>query len=366
MKLTRENLLAAVRSCARVVDKAHTLPALTHLRITRDATGTHFTGTDLVIFLTHTIPDPPAVGELGIRLAAMRAESEACDFLAPLATLERCVRVADAGTTVDLNAEAVRFTMNGMDCRVPVLSAPPDKFPALPELTARKAAPWCVTADAYQAIQRARPCISKDETRYVLNGIYWDSTGSIVATDGRRLFRSSGHPSAPDVIIPTEAVGLIEENMEADTDGVTVEMHSLTVRLYAKLVAGIYPNYRQVIPTYEDLPRIRVNGDLVGKNLARLTPPTTAPSVKLHCLGGQSMRFSMSDGTNFTAPIRLMQGSAPAPKQCCSFNPSFLAEGLLAGFDTMHLDFKDAHTPATLTNRTARDLYVLMPMRLSP
>ena len=52
-----------------------------------------------------------------------------------------------------------------------------------------------------ELILQAFKFISDDETRYFMNGIYFDE-GNVVATDGRRLFCSSGFDKFPAFILP--------------------------------------------------------------------------------------------------------------------------------------------------------------------
>lgn len=357
--IAKEALMEAVRSCLRVTPANHQLPVVSCLRVIRDAIGLHFQGTDLVTFITHSIPDPAAIGDLAAKLAAMRAEREACDFLAPVTTLRRAAQNADPGSTIKLSAQAAHFTMNGLTCAVPLLSLPVKEFPTEPVLANSKGAPWTITKEAAEAIARAAPFVSADETRYVLNGVYWDESGTIVSTNGRRLFRSEGHSAAPNVIIPTKALPLIEAGMAAVTNGALIQFHGLTVRISTQLVDGTFPNYARVIPEKNGLCALRVNAEAIGNTLTRLRPTDPRRNyVALRCRDS-SIQFTMGDDQQFIAPAKVV-ANGPPPKTRIVFDPNFLAEALLAGFDTLYLS--DDSSPSVLTSNNPRETHVLMVM----
>src|SRR5208282_3913726 len=110
--------------------------------------------------------------------------------------------------------------------------------------------------------------ISSDESRYVLNGIFIslkEHKMTMVATDGRRLALVDEEVDIPETsqgefIIPTKTVNelsrllgekgdleiRIGENQAAFT---LTDDKGFTILILSKLVEGVYPNYRQVIPS---------------------------------------------------------------------------------------------------------------------
>ena len=118
-------------------------------------------------------------------------------------------------------------------------------------------------------IEKTIYSVSNDETRYHLNGVYFErqsqsgkETFRMVATDGHRLslvdrqaeFKGAGFPGQ-GVIIPRK--GLFEIKKLLDIVGgefeMAVEGSQLIVRrestvLMVRLIEGKYPNYQQLIP----------------------------------------------------------------------------------------------------------------------
>ncbi len=113
--------------------------------------------------------------------------------------------------------------------------------------------------------------VSTDETRYHLNGVFFEQMKSgssvnyrMVATDGHRLSlvdRDTGHTNKEDiqfgkgVIIPRK--GLIEiskilessmEDVEISIDGPQLILKQNSTILMVRLIEGKYPNFLQLIP----------------------------------------------------------------------------------------------------------------------
>src|SRR6185436_3904662 len=120
--------------------------------------------------------------------------------------------------------------------------------------------------------------ISTDESRYVLNGIFFslkDHKMTMVATDGRRLALVDedvdvSDSSQGEFIVPAKAVNelnrLLQEKGELElryaenqASFTLKDEKGSSILIISKLIEGNYPNYRQVIPgeTKERVPLVR-------------------------------------------------------------------------------------------------------------
>src|SRR5262249_30148748 len=109
--------------------------------------------------------------------------------------------------------------------------------------------------------------ISTDETRFVLNGIFFslkDHKITMVATDGRRLALADEEvdiaaESEGEFIVPTKAInelnrlvtpsGQVEVKFAENQAAFDLQDEKgSSVLVISKLIEGNYPNYRQVIP----------------------------------------------------------------------------------------------------------------------
>ena len=129
-----------------------------------------------------------------------------------------------------------------------------------------------VTAPAAY-IEAALQAVSKEETRYYLNGLFFDARGYIAATNGHILFAArcsdagkltDCRPSyAPDsamagVIVPTDALAQAikaagrskgpDMTIERDAQGQWWILHG-NARVAFKPIDGIFPDWQRVVPT---------------------------------------------------------------------------------------------------------------------
>lgn len=133
--------------------------------------------------------------------------------------------------------------------------------------------------------------VSNDQTRYHLNGVYFETKSKekssilrMVATDGHRLSlidRKSSVPSGikadTGVIIPRKGVNEIRKLLEAvggefemAVEGAQFILKNDKTILMVRLVEGKYPNYQQLIP--EKLPKkIQVKREPLITSLKRVS-----------------------------------------------------------------------------------------------
>ncbi|GGD20060.1 DNA polymerase III subunit beta [Aureimonas glaciei] len=225
------------------------------------------------------------------------------------------------------------------------------------------------------------PFISREETRYYLNGVMMtvaDDTLIAVATDGHRLGRRQAKLTAPCApllpsIVPRGFITLANAALGKGEVAVRftntqVEMRSGSVMMRSKLIDGVFPDYNRVIPAIaphtirfkaaDTLPVLtavgRSRAGSFSANAMKLTPGG----------GGISIECRVPDGETMTAKLdAAVEGEPPV----MGFNARYILGAFKAlGGKEMHLNTADSHTPARLTSPTGAegDLVVIMPMRV--
>jgi DNA polymerase-3 subunit beta len=149
-----------------------------------------------------------------------------------------------------------------------IVGLPPDDFPTLPRFDK---VPFVAVEpqNLLELIDRTSFAVSTDETRYNLNGVFFEPAGGIirlVATDGHRLSMAESKVEGDfklkkGVILPkkglfemkkllSEAVEGGEEKPKADLGFVesSAVFRRPGVVLAMRLIEGLFPDYRQVIP----------------------------------------------------------------------------------------------------------------------
>ena len=242
------------------------------------------------------------------------------------------------------------------------------------------------TAEPYpaQAMLDAEYAISKDETRYVLNGTLLDESGNIVTTNGRCLYVSEGHKPVhgKPLIVPDSKLMRAFNRSAAKNENNFIQVIEkngdtyLRLRTYGngvnaayvtKAVAGNYPNWRQVIPQK-------------AETTVQFTPQhvlDALASLPFHLTGDKGMA---SKSKTFTFRVRKgvsqivmspLDGPEHARNVFCiadgtvdiSFDANLLVPALEAGFSTMHAVDEISPGLFTKTDDPHNARFVLMPIR---
>lgn len=147
--------------------------------------------------------------------------------------------------------------------------------------------------DFYNTFKAVSPAMSKDATRYYLNGACLESDGvnlKLTATNGHILhsvkLNTLSHNLEAGVrhIISADFINkLVKSKPKSFADDVTliIEGHAITYKdnclsLNGLLVDGIFPQYERVIPDFtgrDDIHKVRLNTKLladIGKAVATL------------------------------------------------------------------------------------------------
>lgn len=172
-----------------------------------------------------------------------------------------------ASASVTVGASQITVAGDVMTATLPTL--PPADFPDMQ----RKEAMATFTVQAAElaaACKTVAPFMSKEATRYYLNGAFLTVCNGrlrLVATDGHRMAvqdfadwsgdmpRTSSLQSGPGLIIPTKAVLWIAKHMAKMPGDAVVSLHSAQVHVAAghlammtEVIDGAFPPYERVIP----------------------------------------------------------------------------------------------------------------------
>jgi len=140
-------------------------------------------------------------------------------------------------------------------------SIPPEQYPEL-QMVSNEQYFTISQSDLNEMISQTIFSVSDDETRYFMNGVYFEKEDGyiiMVATDGRRLsyVKKALQIEIPDfegVIIPPKILHLIKKLTSGEgTIDIAVTEKNIWVKfdnrkLYSNLIEGQFPNYQRVIP----------------------------------------------------------------------------------------------------------------------
>jgi len=191
---------------------------------------------------------------------------------------------------------------------------------------------------------------SADETRYILNGVYFnfrDGKLSLVATDGRRLAVVSKELPAPApaggaIILPaksvTELTRLLDKGEKVKIDfnerrctfQIATDKDSSSglvdsVYLYSKVVEGNYPNYQQVIPK-ETHQRIKLERELFLQCVHRAALVCSEKSNSVRIKLTSNLLEITAQSPDFGEAHESMAIGYSGPDLQVAFNPAFVID----------------------------------------
>lgn len=212
---------------------------------------------------------------------------------------------------------------------------------------------------------------SRDETRYVLNGVFLKKVGatlSFVATDGRRLsvFKTDINGEDFSAIVPIKCVVQAQNLLEGDIEFIVSEesvlFKSSNITLRSKLIEGNFPNYENVIP--KELPLTGTcDTKMFMQVLKRVSLLSSAASASVKCEWG-NMSATLSSSTPDVGDAREIVPVKFDGVVKSAYNPIFLLEALsVISSPEITFRLKDEISPALFVDGGFS--YLIMPIRVS-
>ena len=371
-KINRDHFANGLAQVLNVVGSKATMPILSNVLIEAEKDQISLSTTNL---------------DLGIRCKIKADVKETGAVTLPvkrLATIVRELPSVDVSFDGAANHQ-VKLTSGGSTFRI--MGIGKEEFPPLPEFGDEKAY-TLEQSELIGMLKSVSYAQSTDETRYILNGVYFnfrDGKLTLVATDGRRLAHISKEMEVPDasagaIILPAKTVSELSRLLDKgakvkinfndrraafqiatdkDTSGLIDSVY-----LYSKVVEGNYPNYQQVIPK-ETHQRIKLEREffLQCVHRAALVCSEKANSVKIKITSNLLEIFAQS--SDFGEAHESMAIGYSGPDLQVAFNPAFIMDPLKAlTKDEVFFEVKDEVSPGVFKTLDSF-ICVIMPVRLS-
>ncbi|MGV3772502.1 MAG: DNA polymerase III subunit beta [Verrucomicrobiales bacterium] len=367
LSVSKEQFILGLQAVQNIVSSRTTLPILGNVLLRAQEDRLELIGTDLDVTISSTVE--AAVDQPG---AVTLPAKKLFGVIRELPSMQIELEI-DSKNVCTILSGASYYKLNGL---------PAEEFPAIPTFSENRKI--TVPQETLRALlKKTSFAISTDESRFVLNGIFFtlkEHSIALVATDGRRLALAENDVDVPpsshgECIIPSKTIN--ELNRLTGTSG-EVEIRftdnqasfSLMTEkgtgtlLITKLVEGNYPNYRQVIPA-ETKERIALGREefLHALRRAEIFTSEKSNSVKL------SFTKNKLEITANTPEVGEARESIAINYKgndiAIAFNPIYLMDPLKAlDNDEVFLELIDELSPGIL-KINGPFLYVIMPMRMS-
>lgn len=369
MKLVvkREELTAALSAAAAVVPLRSARPSLRNALLVGHGDGhLEIHATDL---------------DVGLRF---RLQAESVEE--PAALCLPCIPLA--GLLREYSEEAIKLETDGPKGLLAigrdefeVLGQEASDFPEVPDLTDDDAAHALKISagDLKRMLDRTIFAAAKEQGRYAINGIflaYADKALEVVATDGRRMalakrkLKGKVSWNAEGLIVPVKMMQEIRRLCDTCEETELLELverdrmmlaRGKNETLSCQIIEGVYPKYKQVVPTDNDKEVVFNREALLHalRKAAFLTSDETRV-VEL-CFTPGTCEIEGRSTDKGTAHVTL-EVEYDGPKTTIGFNPQYLQECLKAlEAEKIRMEMKEVSRP--LVVREGKDyLYVQMPV----
>ena len=350
------------------------LPILATIHVERDRTGWVFlTATDLDCFAT-------------LRLEAPGQHGSPAKCLVPLAELQKLAKSCQSEETIELEPVAadkliLRHRIGSHPVEQVFTTEPVSEFPATPQVGGVGAS---LSENDRATLLNALQCVSDDETRFILTGIFLDvskpESHYVVATNGRHLYASNSvHlPLKSSIIVPAHRFlswggfgkdgqwQLSSKEQKKDTAGY-LKLESRRWTFITKLIEGNYPNWRQ-ITVQDDQKR---SGSLEFSDAAigavqRIVPRLPGDDTTNHTIGLFSTRQHLyvrgwnKDDAD-TTEIEVADVKISGDPATVYLNREYLLKAL--DFGLRHVQVQEPLQPLRFSDGGSRQM-IVMPVRV--
>jgi DNA polymerase-3 subunit beta len=250
IEIEKKDLIALIGKTQNIVEKRNTLPILVNVLLEADKAELKVFATDMEVSLTDSVKCK--VNQAGKVAVSAKSLFDITKELAegPIQLIKK------ENNWLEIRQGKYMSKIVGVSA---------DEYPVFPTYNASSFMP--VEAQTFkEMIDKTIYSVSNDETRYHLNGVYFevqpDKGFKMVATDGHRMSlvsrKGSSGKSSPNqgVIIPRKGLHEIrkilegvEGTVEIAIEGSQFIMKSNSATLMIRLIEGKYPNYQQFIPS---------------------------------------------------------------------------------------------------------------------
>jgi len=359
---TKADILTTVQQAQNIVGQKTTLQILSNLLIEAKGDELIITSTDL---------------EIGLHSQCKVDVEQEGRTTVPARKFFDIIRsMSDKPITIETDDEDITTVSSGKSSKFRLLGLPAEDFPKLPDFSGEDF--WEFKQSILKTIiKHTNHAISRDESRYVLNGIYTVLNSkeiTAVTTDGRRLAKSyhSGmnfKDCKIDFILPTKAVTELtkliddEGQLKVYPKGNQVCFEIGNTTLITKLIEGNFPEYQAVIPESLEQ-KIILNKDKFIETLSRVAILTSDKTNSIKLVFNDNLCTITSNSPNVGDAREEIEVEYNGPELPIAFNPYYLIDILKClESDTATIELTNALKPGVIKEGDTF-LAVIMPMRL--
>lgn len=367
LKLKTQDFLNLLTKVIPAVSERSTLPILSYFLIEAENNKVKVYANDL---------------EIGIESSIKTTVDKEGSAIIPAKNLLNIVKVIDTSECSFKKLDDNRFELSNEDGSTTfnINGRDKEEFPVLPDLKEERSV-VLKAKKLKEGIEKTIFSVSKDESRYVLCGIYLEIDSEefkMISTDGRRLSFFKGEIEGShdnfSAIIPTKAINVVDKTIIDDNEDIKISISSNDNQMYfstgntviySRLIEGDYPNYNQVIPEKPTKTVIAETEEILNAT-RKMIAITSEKSLAVKC------KFKNNIAVISTGPTEVGSGTSTIPVKYSgeeiemAFNPEFIINTLrVIKSKNIKLSLTTPINPCKITPESKDENYtgVIMPMR---
>tara|TARA_A100001011_G_C14237569_1_gene811750 strand:+ start:64 stop:1179 length:1116 start_codon:yes stop_codon:yes gene_type:complete len=368
-QISKINLFKCLTHLQGIVDKKNTLPILSNILIEAKDNSLILSSTDMDISIIekldcNVLEDGSTTINSQMFYDVVRKLDDNCDLEV----------ISNNGKILTLRASGSRFSLACL---------PKEDFPIIDKQN--KGVNINVNSSIlFKLIDKTRFAISNEETRYFLNGLYFNvfvennkTNLTLVGTDGHRLAKFSHEINQKidqviGVIIPKKTINELSKLLSDLDEDIEIIVSSSKIIFFirnlifvSKLIDGTFPDYKRVIPKDNtNTVEVNRNGLLSAVDRVSTIANDKSPVIKFKFLKNViNLNTINNDNSTATEDLNLDYNGDELE---IGFNSKYIMDIVNNLEDEIvTLNLKDGSSPITAQEKSNPKLiYVLMPMRV--
>ncbi|APC97593.1 DNA polymerase III subunit beta [Francisella frigiditurris] len=363
--LNRDDLLKPLQSMLSVANSKSTMPLLSCILFDIKNNVLTVTASDLDTEISCEIP---VSCNSRVRIA-LNADK-----------IYNIVRSLTENAMLDFKVDGNKINLVSNNSTFNLISLNPDNFPLIDSNINEEASFDMSQQDFHNIISKVDFSMANDDTRYFLNGMFWDINANLlraVSTDGHRMsitesiIDSKVIDSTSQAIIPKKSVLELKKIVGRSEDIIKIQLGKNYLKaefgnyaFISKLIDGRYPDYQKVVPK-NNHKLLTVDKRVLKNSLLRtsILANDKYKGVRLHVSPGQ-MLLSANNPDNEKAEDRVEVSYNDDSMEIC-FNYKYLLDIInVIDEDTIDIYLDNPNMSALVKDEKDNSLFIIMPMKI--
>ena len=368
-KIFRSNFFKTLSHLQGIVDKKNSLPILSNILIEAKDNSLTLSSTDMDISIIEKIDcNVFEDGSTTINSQILY------DIVRKINDNSEIEIISNDGKLLTLRADGSRFSLACL---------PKEDYPIIDQENSGNTIK-INSKIIFKLIDKTKFAISNEETRYFLNGLYFNITNesnknivTLVGTDGHRLAKFSHYiedniDQISGVIIPKKTIyelskllSEIDENIKISISSNKIIFYIGNITFISKLIDGSFPDYKRVIPK-DNSNVLKINREILLSAVDRVSTIANekSPVIKFKLLNN-NLNLNTINNESSTASEDLVI-DYDGDEIEIGFNSKYIMDIVNNLEDNeISINLKNNTSPIiALESSNSNLVYVLMPMRV--